>query len=72
MPFRAHALAIDGAIPLCRHRIVMIYTVTKMGMMGKWRGDFKKYNPQGGRVLWWMSSDRVDFAALINPALSTV
>ena len=50
----------------------MIYMVTKMGVMGKWRGEFKKYNPQGGRVLWWMSSDRVDFAALINPALSTV
>ena len=50
----------------------MIYTVTKMWMMGKWHGDFKKYNPQGGRILWRTLSDRVDFAALINPDLSTV
>ena len=50
----------------------MIYAFTKMGMTGKLRRELNKYNPQGGRVLWWMSSDRVDFAALINPALSTV
>ena len=30
------------------HRIVMIYTVTKMGMMGKWREDFKKVQPPRG------------------------
>ena len=30
----------------------MIYTVTKMGMMGNGVGNLKKYNPQGGRVLW--------------------
>ena len=50
----------------------MIYAFTKMGMMGKWREELKKYNPQGGRILWQTSSDRVDFAARINPVLSTV
>ena len=50
----------------------MIYAVTKMGMMEKWHGELKKYNPQGGSILWRTSSDRVDFAALINPALSKV
>ena len=30
----------------------MIYAVTKMGMMEKWRGELKKYNPQGGSILW--------------------
>ena len=50
----------------------MIYAFTKMGMMGKWRGELKKYNPQGGRVSCGFLPDRVDFAALINPALSKV
>ena len=50
----------------------MICAFTKMGMMGKLREELKKYNPQGGRVLRGAHPDRVDFAALINPALSTV
>ena len=50
----------------------MIYAFTKMGMMGKWREDFKKVQPPRGRILWRTSSDRVAFAALINPALSKV
>ena len=40
--------------------------------MVKWRGELKKYNPQGGRGSCGVHQDRVDFAALINPALSKV
>ena len=32
----------------------------------------EKYNPQGGRGSCGFHPDRVDFAALINPALSSV
>ena len=39
---------------------------------GNSAGNLKKYNPQGGRVLCGFHQDRVAFAALINPALSTV